>query len=169
MFFYGLRDRATRHHTCLCKKSDATPRDDAVNNAMTRRTMSPFHPAAACLRAVAALLLCGLMNCSREDKAPDATMNRAEKAFGALRPAVQLEGREPLKWPIENRMQHYSVPGVSIAVVDGGAVVATKAFGVLKTGQKGQVTPRTLFQAASISKAVTATATLLLIDQGKLG
>jgi CubicO group peptidase (beta-lactamase class C family) len=60
------------------------------------------------------------------------------------------------------------VPGVSIAVVDGGKLAWARGYGVTRAGSNDPVTPSTLFPAASISKAVTATATLRLVEQGRL-
>jgi CubicO group peptidase (beta-lactamase class C family) len=64
-------------------------------------------------------------------------------------------------------MGRYKVPGLSIAVIDKGAVAWARAYGVVAPGGK-PVTPGTRFQAASISKAVTAVAALRLVEQGKL-
>jgi CubicO group peptidase (beta-lactamase class C family) len=59
------------------------------------------------------------------------------------------------------------VPGVSVAVIHHGAIDWAKGYGVLRL--KGPVVnPATLFQAASISKPVTATAVLRLVQEHKL-
>jgi CubicO group peptidase (beta-lactamase class C family) len=60
------------------------------------------------------------------------------------------------------------VPAVSIAVVDGGRIVWAAARGTLEAGRGEAVTPHSVFQAASISKVIAATATLRLVDEGKL-
>ena len=68
-------------------------------------------------------------------------------------------------------MAHYRVPGVSIAVIGGGRVVWARGVGVRAAGAAGSgdsVTTSTLFQAASISKPVTATAALHLVARGTL-
>jgi CubicO group peptidase (beta-lactamase class C family) len=65
-------------------------------------------------------------------------------------------------------MIRYGVPGLSVAVVDSGRIVWAQGFGVKTAGTNDSVTAATLFQAASISKPITATATLRLVDQGKL-
>jgi CubicO group peptidase (beta-lactamase class C family) len=69
---------------------------------------------------------------------------------------------------IPGLMQKASVPGLSIAVVESGRIAWTGAFGVkdAKTGEK--VDAHTVFQAASLSKAVFAFAALGLADQGRL-
>jgi CubicO group peptidase (beta-lactamase class C family) len=65
-------------------------------------------------------------------------------------------------------MADLKVPGVSIAVINNGAIEWAKGYGVTETGTSTAVTPRTLFQAASISKSVTALAALRLVEQGRL-
>lgn len=65
-------------------------------------------------------------------------------------------------------MAFYRVPGVSIAVIEGGRMAWAKGYGVLSAGGSARVNPDTLFQAASISKAVTATAAMKLVQEGRL-
>lgn len=66
------------------------------------------------------------------------------------------------------RMADLNVPGVSIAFIEDGKVKWTRTYGVAEAGAVRPVTPDTLFQAASMSKAVAAAAALRLVDQGKL-
>jgi CubicO group peptidase (beta-lactamase class C family) len=64
-------------------------------------------------------------------------------------------------------MQRLHVPGVSIAVIRNGQIAWAKGYGVVaKDGQP--VTPDTLFQAASISKPLTALAALRMVEANKL-
>lgn len=60
------------------------------------------------------------------------------------------------------------VPGLSITLIDGYRIVSSKALGVTTAGGSTKVGPRTLFQAASISKPVAATGALTLVDKGGL-
>jgi CubicO group peptidase (beta-lactamase class C family) len=71
-------------------------------------------------------------------------------------------------WTLAERMRHYHVPGVSIALIEGGRIAWAQGYGVLDVATKAPVTPKTLFQAASLSKLVTAVAALRLADSGKL-
>lgn len=71
-------------------------------------------------------------------------------------------------WTIEERMKHYGVHGVSIAVIDSFKIAWVKSYGVMDTATKQPVTDSTLFQAASISKPVFAMAALKLVEQGAL-
>jgi CubicO group peptidase (beta-lactamase class C family) len=69
---------------------------------------------------------------------------------------------------LSDRMQHYNVPGVSIAVINDYQVEWAKGYGVLETGTSKLVTPDTLFQTASIGKPIVAAAALNLVEQGRL-
>ena len=69
---------------------------------------------------------------------------------------------------LEQRMAFHHTPGVSIAVVQDGRVEWAQGFGVAQAGQKRKVTPRTVFQAASISKPITALAVMRLVQAGRL-
>ena len=68
---------------------------------------------------------------------------------------------------IQQLMQRFNVPGVSIAVIKDFKIHWAKAYGVadVETGRAADV--NTLFQAASISKPVTAMAALRLAQEGK--
>jgi CubicO group peptidase (beta-lactamase class C family) len=66
------------------------------------------------------------------------------------------------------RMKHHKVPGVSIALIDWCELVWAKGYGVVEAGTKEAVTPETIFQAASISKPVTAMVALHLVEAGLL-
>ncbi len=72
-------------------------------------------------------------------------------------------------WTIEERMAHYGVPGLSIAVIFDGKIEWTKTYGVMDMEDKTPVTGETLFQAGSISKPVAAYGALKLVEQGKIG
>ncbi|MFN2315445.1 MAG: serine hydrolase domain-containing protein, partial [Gemmatimonadales bacterium] len=61
-----------------------------------------------------------------------------------------------------------TVPGVAVALVEGGQLVWAKEFGVLSARSKAKVTSETVFEAASLSKPVFAYAVLQLVDRGIL-
>ena len=82
-----------------------------------------------------------------------------------LVPATASAGQPDYK-SLAARMAELKVPGVSVAFVENGRVTWARAYGVADGAR--QVTPDTLFQAASMSKAVAATAALRLVEQGKL-
>jgi len=69
---------------------------------------------------------------------------------------------------IWERMNYYSAPGVSIAVIQDYQIVGVACYGVRETGKLDYVTPQSMFQGASISKMVTAVAVLLMAEKGIL-
>ena len=81
----------------------------------------------------------------------DARLARIERD---LRPPISLEGGE--RWTLADRMTHYGVPGVSIAIIDDGRIVATRAYGLADRQTGAAMRTDTPMQAASISKAVSA-------------
>lgn len=69
---------------------------------------------------------------------------------------------------LAQRMVELNVPGVSIAFIEDGKVKWTRAYGVADATDRRPVTPQTLFQAASMSKAVAAAGALVLVDKGRI-
>lgn len=69
---------------------------------------------------------------------------------------------------LAERMAELKVRGVSIAFIEDGRVKWTRAYGETTAGTGQAVTPDTLFQAASMSKALAAAAALRLVEQRKL-
>lgn len=65
-------------------------------------------------------------------------------------------------------LETFEVPGIALAVVKDGKVLTAKGYGVRTLGEKAPVDPRTLFGIASNSKAFTATALALLVEERKL-
>ncbi|MBK6487392.1 MAG: beta-lactamase family protein [Gemmatimonadetes bacterium] len=90
------------------------------------------------------------------------------RVMSGLRPGIVVKGAAPITYPLAERMAHYKVPGVSIAVADSGRIVWARSFGVKEAGTTDSVTPTTIFQAASISKPVAATGMMRLVQEGKL-
>lgn len=82
---------------------------------------------------------------------------------------VSVEGR-PVgeKMTLAERMEYYHVPGVSITVINDFEIEWAKGYGVLEAGGNEPIAPDTLFQAASISKPVTAAAALHFVEEGLL-
>jgi CubicO group peptidase (beta-lactamase class C family) len=65
-------------------------------------------------------------------------------------------------------MRTFEVPGVGLAIVKDGQVVLTRGYGVRQLGDATPVDRWTLFGIASNTKAVTATALALLVEEGKI-
>lgn len=93
-------------------------------------------------------------------------------AFAAPEAAVATSAAEApafdLARDVNLALKTFDVPGIAIAIVKDGKVVATQGFGVRKQGEPAPVTAKTLFEIASNSKAFTAAALAQLVDEGKL-
>lgn len=81
---------------------------------------------------------------------------------------IAPEKRAQLQTAISRFMAANSIPGVSVAVVENGAEEWSAGFGTADLESFVPATSHTLYRLASISKSITATATLLLWQQGKL-
>lgn len=86
-----------------------------------------------------------------------------------LLPPILWKGAPRTGMALADRISHYQVPGVSLAVVDGGALAWARGWGSARAGDPVAVAPDTLFQAGSISKTATALLTLRLVGLGRLG
>jgi CubicO group peptidase (beta-lactamase class C family) len=70
---------------------------------------------------------------------------------------------------IDRELAEARVPGFAIALLRGGEVVYARGFGVTATDDGGRaVTPATLFRVGSVTKAMTGTAVMRLVADGKL-
>jgi len=65
-------------------------------------------------------------------------------------------------------MKLHKVPGVSVAFFEHGKILWTRTYGFADVASKKPVTTETFFQAASISKPISALAALRLVQDGKL-
>ena len=82
-----------------------------------------------------------------------------------LRPTVH-SGSE--RWELTQRMLHYGVPGVAVAILRDGRAVSLKGYGSRLAGHDFPVGPDTLFSVGSVSKVATAALCLKLVALGKL-
>jgi len=92
-----------------------------------------------------------------------ARMQAVEKNLYALKRSED-EGA----WTLQDRMRHYKVKGVSIAVIHNYQLDWAKGYGLADEERKTPVTAETVFQAASISKSLNAVGVLKLVQEHKL-
>lgn len=98
----------------------------------------------------------------------DPVVDRQRAVEAGLLPEVVVEGEPVPGYALRARMEHYNVPGLGIAVIHNGRVDWAEGYGVKESGGTDAVAASTLFQAASISKPVAATAVLRLVGEGRL-
>ncbi len=117
------------------------------------------------LGCVAAATLTGCQQAATPVAPP---VDHQANVLAGLRAPVLVKGRSPVTWTLAERMAHYKLPGISIAVVDSGRIVWARGVGLKVAGEPDSITPTTLFEAGSISKPVAQTAMLRLVEQGRL-
>lgn len=109
------------------------------------------------------LTLSLLAGCTQPSETLEHKIDKVDS--GLIRP-VYLEGDST--WTIEERMEHYGVPGVSLAVIHDYKIEWVRSYGIMDKETKEPVTGQTLFQAGSISKPVAAYGLLRLAELGKI-
>lgn len=82
--------------------------------------------------------------------------------------AASQEPLEHLDASIERAMREWEIPGLAVAVVKDDRIVYLKAFGVRQVGRPQKVDTETLFPLGSNTKAFTAAAVAMLVDDKKL-
>lgn len=95
-----------------------------------------------------------------------ATLEKIRAFENSLAGRVIIEN-EPA-YTIEDRMRHYKVKGLSIAVVQDYKVVWARGYGWADVSEQRPVTPETLFEPGSISKTLNAVGVLKLVQDKKL-
>ena len=66
-------------------------------------------------------------------------------------------------------MQEQKIPGTSLAVIRDGKVIKATGYGLANVELNVPVTPQSIFQSGSIGKQFTATAVMMLMEEGKVG
>lgn len=67
------------------------------------------------------------------------------------------------------QMQKYKIPGLALLVVQKGQIVKEKGYGFANLELQVPVKPETIFQSGSVGKQFTATAVMMLVEEGKIG
>jgi CubicO group peptidase (beta-lactamase class C family) len=100
------------------------------------------------------------------------TASHAQDGAAALAARIEAaqspnrQGWDPYTLP--ELMERFGVPGVSISIIKDFQIYWSKGYGQADVTTKSPVRSDTMFQAASISKPVTAFAVMRLVDAGKL-
>ncbi|MBP6573874.1 MAG: serine hydrolase [Flavobacteriales bacterium] len=82
--------------------------------------------------------------------------------------AVAQPDLDSLDAYVARAVKAFDQPGLAVGIVQKGELVWSKGYGKLNLANPEPVTPNSVFYCASISKAFTACAIGLLVDEGKL-
>jgi len=69
---------------------------------------------------------------------------------------------------IRAAMQAQQIPGLALAVIKDGKMVIARGYGLANVEHQVPVKPETIFQSGSTGKQFTATAVMMLVEEGKL-
>jgi serine beta-lactamase-like protein LACTB, mitochondrial len=86
----------------------------------------------------------------------------------AAQERVSAEKRSQIEAAVSKFMSATHVPGISIAVVEDGELGWATGFGFADLENNVPASEHTLFRLASISKSLSATAAMELVERGKL-
>jgi CubicO group peptidase (beta-lactamase class C family) len=70
---------------------------------------------------------------------------------------------------VHREMQRQHIPGLSLLVARDGKSIRTEGYGLANVELQVPVKPETVFQSGSVGKQFTATAVMMLVEEGKIG
>lgn len=70
---------------------------------------------------------------------------------------------------VSGELKAQRIPGLALAVVRDGRVIKATGYGLANVELNVPVTPETVFQTGSVGKQFTATAIMMLVEEGKIG
>src|SRR5262245_15199448 len=114
------------------------------DNSMSRRTR---------VKIAAVILLIGLL---------------FDADRGLSQTAVQPAQNDQIDAYITSEMQTRRIPGAAIAVVEKGKVILKRAYGMANLETESPVKTNSVFELASVTKPFTATAIMMLVEEGKI-
>lgn len=87
--------------------------------------------------------------------------------ISAIAPTVQLpEAQDDDYVRVEMQRQH--IPGLALLVCRDGQIIKAQGYGFANVELQVPVKPETVFQSGSLGKQFTATAVMMLVEEGKI-
>jgi CubicO group peptidase (beta-lactamase class C family) len=82
--------------------------------------------------------------------------------------AVAQTSSDPVDQYIQAEMQKRQIPGLALLVARDGKIVRARGYGISNVELQVPVRPETLFQSGSMGKQFTATAVMMLAEEGRI-
>lgn len=79
------------------------------------------------------------------------------------------KGLADLDLYLQNAIVSTHIPGMVALVVNKDGIVYEKAFGLMDSANNKPMTTDAIFRLASMTKAITSTAIMMLVEEGKIG
>ncbi|MEQ1352587.1 MAG: serine hydrolase domain-containing protein [Candidatus Acidiferrum sp.] len=90
----------------------------------------------------------------------------------AVPPAVTVDSADALSAKVDEyvtaEMQREKIPGLSLGVMRDGKLIYSRGYGLANVELDVPVKPDTIFQTGSVGKQFTATAVMMLVEEGKI-
>src|SRR5690348_57605 len=118
-------------------------------------------------RALTTIQIAGLailLSCGREPTRPGTTAGESEIPITG----TAVPGMASFDLVVTDFMRKLAIPGGAIAVMRDGKLIYARGFGYADVENKKLVQPDALFRIASVSKTLTASAIMKLVEDGKL-
>ncbi len=110
-------------------------------------------------------LFYGLAEMTGQTSYPNATKMEIKQVENSLAGRLKIDGKG---YNVLDRMKHFNVKGLSIAVVQNYQMIWAKGYGWADEKGKRPVTTETMFKPGSISKSLNAVGTLKLVQDKRL-
>jgi CubicO group peptidase (beta-lactamase class C family) len=81
---------------------------------------------------------------------------------------AQTPATDPVDDYVRGEMQRQHIPGLSLLVARDGKIVRAQGYGLANVELQVPVKPETVFQSGSVGKQFTATAVMMLVEEGKI-
>jgi CubicO group peptidase (beta-lactamase class C family) len=83
--------------------------------------------------------------------------------------SAQTAPSDPVAEYVNAEMQRQHIPGLALLVTRDGNIIRAQGFGLSNVEHQVPVKPETIFQSGSMGKQFTATAIMMLVEEGKIG
>src|SRR6478752_2906328 len=81
---------------------------------------------------------------------------------------ASAQSPDPVDAYVQNEMQKRHIPGLALLVIRDGHAIKQQGYGLSNVELQVPVKPETLFQSGSVGKQFTATAVMMLVEEGKI-
>jgi CubicO group peptidase (beta-lactamase class C family) len=87
----------------------------------------------------------------------------------ANKPPAANDADEKVDAFVGSELERQRIPGVELGVYRDGKLTKARGYGLANVEWNAAVTPDTIFQSGSVGKQFTATAVMMLVEEGKVG
>lgn len=170
LFAASANGSTTLVESLLAAGADPNARDETLQTPLHRAAYEGFHAVASML-----IVLGADPNAEAVDGSTPLEMARRAGRTEAIAAIREGGGRDP-RGPVDRSSRVDTLfsrycgerPGAAVGVVANGKLVHARGYGLARLNPRESITPKTRFWLASVSKAFTAMAIMILAEEGRL-